>query len=89
MGTAQYIPARVRGRQAALAELSNQKLVLLSESDIPLYPPALVYQQLISEPRSRVNACPHKVHARLAACLAGTEASICVHSEAQSARDVV
>ncbi|KAK9842061.1 hypothetical protein WJX81_006609 [Elliptochloris bilobata] len=43
--------------KAALAEPANQKLALLSESDVPLYPPALVYQQLISEPRSRVNAC--------------------------------
>ena len=52
---------------AALLDASNAKMVLLSESCIPLYPPAVVYQQLISEPRSRVNACPSK--ARAAPCL--------------------
>lgn len=33
-------------------------LVLLSDSDAPLYPPALVHAQLLAEaPRSRVHAC--------------------------------
>jgi len=47
--------------RAALGDPANAKLALLSEADIPLYPPALVYQQLISEPRSRVDACLHTV----------------------------
>ncbi|KAK9835257.1 hypothetical protein WJX84_005095, partial [Apatococcus fuscideae] len=45
--------------QAALQSTLNQKFVLLSESGIPLYPPTVIYQQLISEGRSRINACPH------------------------------
>ena len=36
-------------------------MVMLSEACIPLYPPTLVYQQLISEPLSRINACPNEV----------------------------
>lgn len=47
--------------RAALADGRNKKLMLLSESCIPLYPPTLTYQQLMSEPKSRVNACPHRV----------------------------
>lgn len=47
--------------RAALLEESNKKLMLLSESCVPLYPPALIYQQLMSEPKSRINACPHRV----------------------------
>jgi hypothetical protein len=49
--------------RAALLDAANAKMVLLSESCIPLYPPSVVYQQLISEPRSRVNACPSKARA--------------------------
>ena len=33
--------------------------MLVSESDIPLYDPLTFYQQLMSESKSRVNACPH------------------------------
>ena len=32
--------------------------MLLSESDVPLYDPFTFYHQLMSESRSRVNACP-------------------------------
>lgn len=32
---------------------------LVSESDLPLYDPLTFYQQLVSEPKSRVNACVH------------------------------
>lgn len=35
----------------------NQKFVLISESGIPLYPPQVVYMQLMMETQSRVNAC--------------------------------
>lgn len=47
--------------RAALANERNKKLMLVSESCIPLYPPTLIYQQLMSEPKSRINACPHRV----------------------------
>jgi len=30
---------------------------MLSESCVPLYPPAVVYQQLMWEKKSRINAC--------------------------------
>lgn len=47
--------------RAALTDERNKKLMLVSESCIPLYPPTLIYQQLMSEPKSRINACPHRV----------------------------
>lgn len=47
--------------KAALADGRNKKMLLLSESCIPLYPATLTYQQLMSEPKSRINACPHRV----------------------------
>ncbi|KAI3427440.1 hypothetical protein D9Q98_010355 [Chlorella vulgaris] len=37
----------------------NQRFVLLSESDIPLYDPLTFHQQLTAEGKSRVNACAH------------------------------
>ena len=43
--------------QTALQDEENQRFVLLSESCIPLYSPQLIYQQLMGELRSRVNAC--------------------------------
>ena len=43
--------------QKALQDRDNQRFVLMSESCIPLYSPQLIYQQLIGELRSRVNAC--------------------------------
>ena len=43
--------------EAALEEPLNQRFVLLSESDIPLYPPAVVWLQLTSEQKSRVHSC--------------------------------
>ncbi|KAK9815401.1 hypothetical protein WJX72_003085 [[Myrmecia] bisecta] len=42
---------------AALADPQAQRFVLLSESCIPLYPALLVYIQLMSETKSRLNAC--------------------------------
>ena len=42
---------------AALADAANQRFLLLSESGVPLYPPAAIHAQLLSEDRSRVNAC--------------------------------
>ena len=60
-GTFDLVDATKALLRAALLEPANAKMVLLSESCVPLYPPTVVYQQLISEPRSRVNACPSKV----------------------------
>lgn len=42
---------------AALADLTNQRFVMLSESCLPLYPPHVVWLQLMWERQSRVNAC--------------------------------
>ena len=35
----------------------NKKFVLISESDVPLYPPQVFYMQLMMERTSRINAC--------------------------------
>ncbi|KAL3131147.1 hypothetical protein ABBQ38_000452 [Trebouxia sp. C0009 RCD-2024] len=43
--------------QAALQDPLNQRFVLVSEDSIPLYPPATIYQQLMLEDKSRINAC--------------------------------
>ncbi len=42
---------------AGLQDPLNQQLLLLSESCVPLYPPAVVYSQLMHEDKSRINAC--------------------------------
>lgn len=44
--------------RAALSDLSNQQFMYACEHTIPLYPPTLVYQQLMGESKSRINACP-------------------------------
>ena len=41
----------------ALKEPLNQRFIMASESCSPLYPPAVVYQQLMYEKKSRINAC--------------------------------
>ncbi len=41
----------------ALRDPRNTRFVLLSESGVPLYPADTIYQQLIHEDKSRVNAC--------------------------------
>ena len=43
--------------QAALRSARNTRFVLLSESCTPLYPPHLLYLQLLADRQSRVNAC--------------------------------
>lgn len=43
--------------RAALQDPLNQNFVMLSESALPLYPPATIYQQLMLEDKSRINAC--------------------------------
>ncbi len=49
--------AQVLLLRAGLADPLNQRFVMLSESCVPLYPPATVYWQLLSERRSRINTC--------------------------------
>jgi len=41
----------------ALRDPANIRFVLLSDTSIPLVPPGLVWAQLLSEHRSRVDAC--------------------------------
>jgi len=43
--------------RTAIANPLNQRFVLISESDIPLYDPLTFYTQLMSETKSRVHAC--------------------------------
>lgn len=43
---------------AALSSPHNSRFVFLSESDVPLYPAAVVWRQLQGETKSRINACP-------------------------------
>lgn len=47
----------------ALQDPLNQKMMMLSESGIPLWPPQFVYQQLLAENRSRLDSCGLKVRA--------------------------
>ncbi len=42
---------------AALHDRANVQMVLLSESCMFLYPPAVVFLEALSERRSRINAC--------------------------------
>mmetsp|Transcript_11126 Transcript_11126/g.22233 ORF Transcript_11126/g.22233 Transcript_11126/m.22233 type:complete len:508 (-) Transcript_11126:140-1663(-) len=42
---------------AALTNPLVSKLVLISDSDVPLYGPLVFYKQLVSESQSRINAC--------------------------------
>ena len=56
-GTTNLTVALQHMLRVALLEPRNQRFVLLSESGVPLYPPAVVWQSLMGEPRSRVDAC--------------------------------
>lgn len=47
--------------EEALKEPLNQRFVVLSATSIPIYPPQVVYRQLLSETFSRINACNSKV----------------------------
>ena len=44
----------------ALENPMNKKMILLSESDVPLYSPHVTYLQLMMETRSRLNACKNE-----------------------------
>ena len=41
----------------ALKEPRNQRFLMLSDSGVPLYPPTVVWQQLVGESKSRIDAC--------------------------------
>jgi hypothetical protein len=56
-GTFALVDATRALLRAALADRANARFALLSESGIPLYPPAALHQQLTAERRSRINAC--------------------------------
>lgn len=43
--------------RSALQDPANQRFQLLCEHTLPLQSPLLIYQQLLKEPHSRVNAC--------------------------------
>lgn len=40
-----------------MRDVHNQKFVFISESAVPLYPPTTMYQELIMERTSRIDAC--------------------------------
>lgn len=56
-GTFALVEATRALMRASLEDPLNQKVVLLSEAGIPLYPPDLFYVQLMSEDKSRINSC--------------------------------
>ena len=58
-GYAQHalVDAMVLLLKAALAEPENVKFVMISDTSVPLYPPEVVYAQLVVEEKSRVDAC--------------------------------
>ena len=60
-GTHALIEAARHLFKEALGNPFNQRFVILSESGIPLYPPTLIWQQFMSETKSRINACQHPV----------------------------
>ena len=43
--------------EAAVDDRLNQRFVLLSEADVPLYPATVFYLQLMAEQDSRIRAC--------------------------------
>lgn len=64
----------------ALQDPLNQRFLLLSDTDVPLYPARMVYLQLMGEPKSRVAACKgwdlvniNRYTCRSAACAADLE----------------
>jgi hypothetical protein len=69
LDTSAALPARCRASpqaelallEAALADPLIAKLVLLSDSSLPLYPPQVVWAQLMAEPASRLDACPDRL----------------------------
>lgn len=57
-GSIALVEAERRLLRAALHNPLNQFFALLSDTSIPLYPPLVVYQQLLERDMSSINACP-------------------------------
>ena len=51
------VEAAVAMLRAALANPLNQRFIMLSEACAPLYPPEVMYVQLLSEDKVRMDAC--------------------------------
>jgi hypothetical protein len=56
-GTFSLVAAFKALLRSALQDPLNLKFLLISESGIPLYPPELMWVQLMIEEKSRINAC--------------------------------
>jgi len=52
-----HVQAQRQLLRSALQDPLNQRFVFLSEACAPLIPAATMYAQLMSEPKSRINAC--------------------------------
>ena len=70
--------------RVALEDPLNQRFLLVSEVCIPLYPPTVMYAQLMGEDKSRLNACAkegwHTQSERSAPCISALRlgAAVCV-----------
>eukprot|EP00210_Caulerpa_lentillifera_P004881 g4658.t1 len=56
-GSFRLVEAELKLLSAAMKDKRNKKFILLSESCIPLYPPEVIYTQLMSEQKSRMKSC--------------------------------
>ena len=56
-GSITLIDALRKLLNAALRDKLNQKMLLLSESGVPLFAPQLIYSQIMFESGSRLDSC--------------------------------
>ena len=56
-GSITLIDALRKLLNAALRDKLNQKMLLLSESGVPLFAPQLIYSQILFEAGSRLDSC--------------------------------
>lgn len=56
-GSITLIDALRKLLNAALRDKLNQKMLLLSESGVPLFAPQLIYSQILFESGSRLDSC--------------------------------
>ena len=47
-----------RVSRCPLSQNNNSNNATPAESCVPIYPPAMVHQQLLQDTKSRINACP-------------------------------
>ncbi len=57
-GSITLVEAERRLLQTALKDPLNTFFTMMSDTSIPLYPPLVVYQQLLVREVSAINACP-------------------------------